>query len=499
MTGSKVERWPLASGVWAHDASSRLWTLEVTPAGLPVSPLVSPADSSRWVGAGGPSQGRADAPAFPPEFAFSPDDGATLVAPVPAPTSSWVPPHGAMPMQKASRPGGDSYGLRQTARALRPRELVQNGRPRPLSPTDDAPHTLGLPPPGRYEFCVGRFGANRDVLVAIEPERGALFAWAPLAQSWLPMEPIDAGPFAEATAGGNDWRMEMAQEGASTVMFLATAAGLGVVRADVLALSYSVAYFGDGAALGAPIRWSGEVWAPVRSRSGGLVLCAASGQTVDCGATDPVLRFAPPVGDSRQVIWPSEQGQLVLRRSSGGRLETSWLRWPRAMVPRPEFGCPYLSRAGSFWQLCWDDAAGSYSFVQMARPSPETHALDSPRFCTGLFSFQRGHWIKTEPWQDEGQAYDANVDEIVVPLLESTAHGAVLGLMIETTSAASELLESGARQRAVLRYQAEDSPDLSFFTLQVARPWSTRVFVYDDCLWIYHPDLHEAHGWGLEK
>ncbi len=416
--------------------------------------------------------------------------------------SSWVPPYGISPLQKGSRPGSDSNGLRQTARSLRPRAPRLNGRPQPLSPTDDAPRTIELPPPGRYEFCVGRFGTTGDVLVAIEPEKGALFAWAPLARSWLPMEPIAAGPFAEALAGGNDWRIEMTQDGASTVLMLATVSGLAVVRADVLSLTYSVTYLGGGgAAIGAPIRWSGEVWLPVRNASGGLALCAASGQVVECGAADAVSRFSTPVGDARQAIWPCEQGQLVLRRNSDGKLETSWVRWPRAVVPRPEFGCPYLSRSGSFWQLCWDEGAGSYSFVQMARSNPETHALDSPRFCTGLFSFQRGQWIKTEPWQDDAQAFGAGagVDEIVVPLVESTAHGAALGLVIETTSAASELLESGARQRAVLRYQAEDSPDLSFFTLQVARPWHTRVFVYDECLWIYHPDLPEAHGWELER
>lgn len=495
---SSLERWHLASGVWVHDVLSHRWKLESTREGLKASVLVSPADLSRFAGAARKRDDAVDPSAFPPEFLFSPVDGAALSAPPAPATAPWVAPYGAAPLLKIPRPGSDSHGLRQTAHPLRPQGPMQGGRQQTLSPTDDAPYALKLPPPGRYEFCVGRFGANCDVLVAIEPEKGALFVWAPLEQAWLAMEPIAAGPFAETATSGNDWRMELAQEGTTTILYLATLSGLAVVRADVLSLTYSVTYVGGGAALGGPIQWAGEVWAPVRGASGGLVLSAASGRTVESCTTDPVAHFAPPVSDSRQVIWPSEQGQLVLRKGPDGKLEASWVRWPQSVVPRFEFGCPYLSRTGSFWQLCWDEGAGSYRFVQMARPAPETYLVDSPHLCTGVFSFQRGHWIKKEPWQEETRAYDTNSDEVVVPLLESTAHGAVLGLVIDTTVAAAELLESGARQRAALRYQAEDSADVPFFTLQVARPWSTRVFVYDARLWVYHPDLTEAHGWAVE-
>jgi hypothetical protein len=292
--------------------------------------------------------------------------------------------------------------------------------------------------------------------------------------------------------------MELLQQGTATTLVLPTLAGLAVVKPDALSLRYSVAYLGGGPALGAPIFWSGEVWAPVRSPPSGLALVSATGTVVPLALPAAIESFAPPIADARQIVWPCEQGQLVVRKGADGVPEVSWVEWPPSVTPRFEFGCPYLSRSGSFWQIAWDDAAGAFVFVQMGRPQPEVHSTSSPRFCTGSFSYLQGQRIKGDPWLDPEHAYDANSDEVVIPLVESARQAAVLGLVVETTTGVTALLESKERQRAELQYQADNSPDIRFFTLLVARPWQARVFVYDQRLWLYHPDLPEADGWDLE-
>ena len=189
----------------------------------------------------------------------------------------------------------------------------------------------------------------------------------------------------------------------------------------------------------------------------------------------------------------------MVRKGPHGAPEASWIEWPPGVRPRFEFGCPYLSRSGSFWQLGWDEAAGSYVFVQMGRSGPEVHPVSSPRLCTGSLGYQRGYRIKGDPWLDPEHAYDTASDEVVVPLVESTRSAAVLGLVIETTASAAAMMESADRQRVELQYQADDSPDLRFYTMTVAEPWRARAFVHDGRLWLYHPDQPRACGWDLER
>lgn len=501
---SRPERWPLPSGVWQRDAASRRWELAATPGGQPASPAIPQADLYQLLGARSVQSQQvgalANAPRFPPEFRFSPESGEALTAAPTPDAPAWIPPFGASPVADPLKQGGELRGLHQAASGVRLRPAPASGRA--AQATDDASHSLALPPPGRYEFCVARLGAQQDVLLAIEPERGGLFVWLALSQLWLPLEPKTPGLLADASVPVDRWRMELLVQGdqaATTTLVMPTVSGLAVVQADVLSLGYSVAYVGDGPALGAPIFWSGEAWAPIRAAETGLSLVNASGGVVPLASPAAIESFAPPVCDSRQIVWPCEQGQLVVRKGSGGEPEVSWVEWPAGVKPRFEFGSPYLSRSGSFWQMAWDDAAGAYVYVQMGRPQPEVHGVGSPRFGTGSLSYLQGQRIKGDPWLDPEHAVEANSDEVVLPLLESARQAAVLGLVVESTSGVTALLESKDRQRAELQFQADNSPDLRFFTLLVARPWRARVFVYDQRLWIYHPDLPYAYGWDLEK
>lgn len=522
---SSSERWPLSSGVWLRDTASGRWDLALTADHRPISASIPMPDRYRLVGARAkvesptgqhcvdlrPSGGdgghllraadtlppAADALRYPPEFHFAPDTGEALAAVPLRESAVWIPPSGAAPVLDPIQQVRESRQLQQAEVGIRLRPApIGSG---PMHAADNATFAMPLPPPGRYEFCAARFGAQQDVLLAIEPERGDLFAWLPLAQLWQPMAPRATGPLADGSLVGERWRMELQQQDSVTTMVMPTVAGLASIKADALTLSYSVTYAGTGPALGSPIFWSGEVWAPVGSSPMSLSLVSQTGKAIPVALPVAVEAFALPVCDARQIVWPCEQGQLVIRQGAGGAPEAAWVEWPQGVTPRFEFGSPYLSRAGVFWQIAWDDATGSYVFVQMGRPNPEVHQASSPSFCTGRVSHRHGHRIKGDPWLDPEHVSDSSSDKVMIPLLESIRNAAVLGLMVETTSGATALLASNERQRAELQYQEDSSPPVRFFTMLVAQPWHTRAFVYDQRLWIYHPDMQVAHGWDLEK
>lgn len=123
---------------------------------------------------------------------------------------------------------------------------------------------------------------------------------------------------------------------------------------------------------------------------------------------------------------------------------------------------------------------------------------NAPALCTGRRSFKMTSTLQGDPWDDPLDANHGNSNEVLIPLLESTLGGAVLGLSVVATDGVTTLLESSERQAAVLHLRTDASSDLHFLTVQVAMPWLTRAFVFDGCLWAYHPELRSIPGTELE-
>lgn len=498
------EIWKLKSGDWRRSGDQSAWIPIARPDEQPVSDRLSPTERLALVRTattdGSSTRGAIH---FPAEFAFSPDSGERLVpASLPA-SAPWIPPCGAQAVRSGSSQGSDARGLSQTTFgiALTQRSRFASGSNR--SPTDDPDRSMAPPPPGQYEFAVGRFGADVDVLLAIEPEKGALFLWLHAGKRWEALGQKGGGLLAESSLEAAHWRAELLQDGTNTILCLPTVAGLAIVRPDCLGLNFSVNYLGGGAVIGAPILWGGDVWVPLRDPSGSIAVIAVSGageshrtQLSSIQAPDTV--FGESVCDAQQVIWPAPEGQLVMRKGPDGAAQLSWVAWPADLLPNFLFGCPYLSATGRFWQLCWSQRDESYVYAQMGRSAGETMPTTAPALCTGRRSYKMATRMRGDPWLDPSDANDAHSNDVVIPILESTKHGAVLGLVVEAEGGVTALFESLERQRAVVQLQSDNGADLRFQTLIVHQPWRTRVFVLDGCLWIYHPDLQSIIGTELE-
>ena len=495
--GEVVKSWPLESGTWLRDSQGEGYKLSRTAHNQPLNSLLSHEDICTLMQTGH----SVDAPQaiYPPEFKFCTATGKALQRPLQAPSGvGWVPPFGAAPIaQRASR---GARGLRQAAMAIK---LARQDQRRADA---DADASLGLPPPGDYEYFSTPACSRVAVLLALDPAKGLLYMLLPASKRWELLEHDGGGLLAESRCARADWRCEVAVDGLRSLIFLPTESGLACLSPDAASLGFAVDYIGDAPAIGAPLQFGEQVWAPLRLADGSIRFVSAdinglAATQVDLpSASLSALALGAlhaPLADGRTALWPCDGGQLLLRKQSSGALVASFQPWPAGVQPAFEFGSPYLSRDGSLWQLCFDAQQDSYVYLQLGVDKPERAPALAPRLCSGSFNFRFATKFKNEPWLEPEHGDDGGSDEVVLPLLESTINAAVLGLKLETTAGLAHVLRSGERMRAVLVLD-DASSQTAFHIIAVAEPWRLRVFVHSGLLWAYHPLLSRLDGWALQ-
>ena len=482
--------WPLKSGLWISFPEQGRFKLKTTALGHPAAEL-SPVDTSLLFRSGSSPQ-YPDA-AFPPEFKYSPFDGHLLaqspVRDVPAP--GWVAPFGGPPMtDKSSR---TLRGLDQTLHPV----LLARGRRRAAQ--EDPDETLPCPPPGVYDYLSLPLGSPVPTLLAIDPAKGALYVFLEGSRHWLPLEHDADGILAESTGDRMDWRCEAVVDGNTSRLFISTSHGLACVVADVAALSFSVVY-SKSATLGSPIEFAGYVWAPVvRGNQLHFTSMTRDGQpgpTVDFPQPwMPRGRVCSPLADGRKAIWMMQAGQLILQRTPDGEFAAVFYAWPDNTQPSFDFGCPYLSRDGTMWQLCQTVPRGDYLYVQLGSERPPLQETTTPRFCTGTINYRFAAKLKSEPWVEPEVGVDGA--GLVIPVLEHAASEMAIGLRLESTAGLEDVINSDVPWRAVLQLDGA-SAVTEFYTLAVRRPWQLRLVVHGGKLWLSHPQLKHIAGWELQ-
>lgn len=485
----QIERWELGSGMWVRDRASDTWRLESTPDGTPVAPALATHDLARLVGA---RRETASGEWFPPDFNYSLQTGVPLRVNVPAMDAPWVPPFGASALSSAKPL---ARGLRQT---LLPLALAN---PRGRSPKGAPDRTLPPLAPGQWRFVVDKFDAACAVLIAIEPERGELLMLLPDSKSWVALQPANSAKWAHKARNAQGWRIELVHAQRHATAYCPCANGLAAITPSAIGLCYAVDDTGDGAAIGGPVAWGGEIWLPVLGREDAVhILGKPHGAdkhiVLPTRAPVPQHGFAAPVFDDSHVNWPCAEGQLVLRMGTDGEKHCDWIDWPAHSKPLFDVGCSYQSPTGRFWQLCHRDSDERFEFVQMARASPEAAPVDGPRLCTGRVSYRGTLRIDGDPWRTVPQGDESS--DIVVPLIESAQDGAVIGLRMDAPAGLLALLHARTEPRpAVLQVELRGAPAVAFGTLEVERPWLALPFVYEGHLWVHHPELPQVAGWRL--
>lgn len=506
--------WPLDSGTWEPNPKGEGFKLHHTANNLPRSEELP--DKDLWALLQVSLLGTVcaeDAPTeiFPPEFKYSPISGTRLkVQHKTQPQIGWLPPYGAAPLEK--RASGTVRGLRQTTIPIKlsAPEPHNHDRITSVKPVrnanDDPDDTLELPPPGDYEYFTTPAGSCIPVLMALDPGKGLLFLLLPVSKRWVLLKSI-GGQLAESLCVREKWQCEVAIDGLISRIFLPTKSGLACLTPDAANLSFTVHYIGDTPAIGAPLQFGENVWAPLRLPNGGVRFvsadtCGKAAESVDLPSASlgglELGALHPPLTDGRKVLWLCDAGQLLLRYQASGALDGSFLPWPNGIKPSFEFGSPYLSRDGSLWQLCFDTQRHIFTYLKLGTTQHEIgRDVLSPRLCSGSFNFRFDIKNKKDPWLEPEHGDDGGTDNVVLPLLESTVNDAVLGLKLETTAALADLLCSDARMRAELVLD-DKSSQTTFYNIIVAEPWRLRFFVYAGKLWAYHPNLNRLDGWTLQ-
>ena len=489
MDHTKLAEWPLPSGRWTVLADKGEVRLDRTALGNSIASSLSSADIAQIMkmrnGSGSPAL-------FPPEFNYSPFDGVELT-PNSVAGAAWVAPSGARPINGGGMP--EVVGLKRTHLTLPADQLRRHA-------ADSAADVeMDLPPPGRYEFFSGTFGTIESVLLALDTGKGALFAWLPASKQWQPLNGLGSRLLSESTLPIHAWRAEMTAAFDSRI-FIPTDHGLAMLVPEIPSLRFKIDYLGNAPVVGAPIAFDGQVWAPIQHEDGVVQFVFANAE----GVAGPPLRveghwvlgeLGSPSAYGRMAVWPCATGQLRLQKTMDGSVSATFLAWPPGVIPHFEFGSTHRSRSGALWQLCFDSGLDSYVYVRLGVDTHEQVQALSPRICSGTINYRFAVKHKTDPWVEPEHGDDGAANTVVVPLLEVGERSAVVALRIDSKSGLSNLLNSSERLRALLMFDDENS-EIVFHTIVVHKPWEVRLFLHNNFLWAYHPEMSHILGWDVK-
>lgn len=483
--------WPLQSGFWVADVAVRGLTLQRTVLGHPVSANLTAKDIGRLFLAN--RSGRDPALHFPPEFAFCPVSGERLTqaTSLPKPTT-WIPPFGALAVAEGTN--STAIGLQQSAINLRFASMEK------YDEQADPDIRISMPPPGNYEFFSAQFGTIAAALIALDPQKGLVFAWLPASRKWIEIEHGGQLLLSESTINRAAWRAELAV-GFHSKLYLSTQQGLACLTPDVPALNYQITYFGGAPALAAPVCFDGSVWAPVQAGTGQIQMVNLdefdrAGISITLENTVGLGVASTPVAYGRVAIWACANGQLCLHKQIDGSVTASFIAWPAGITPQFQFGCPFQARDGALWQLCFNSGKGNYLYLKLGVRQAEMVDALAPRFCSGSVNYRFAAKLKSAPWDEPELGDDGASNEVVMPLIESTSSASVIGLKFNTTAGLADMLTSTERLRTQLIVD-DGTSENCFHTVVVSEPWQMRFFVHEGTLWAYHPMLNRIAGWHL--
>jgi hypothetical protein len=503
MANAMAYRWETPASVWLEDDTSGQFELAAS-AGLSRIDWQAQArdrlpDVAHVLGASLPGACRC-APIFPEGFAYCPNCGQALVRLDRQPKSQpdWRGLHA-----DGKLPRHVPHGLALTSFALG--AGLERRAPAPVVARPD--RTLPAPPNARCVFAAGSYGFPTQRLLALAPGRNLLQYWDPLAARWHVMLAEKAPLELSFTAADYGW-LPAHRPQRGEVALVPTDRGLRHLWINPVSETCRTESVFDAALASAPGIVLGNLGrlghlGCLFNDAGNLRLWSArcdlsQVELHDCPGA-PVAGWSRPVSYIDHLFWLHPHGQL--RWQPGGA--PCWIAWPQGWSPCLELGGPTPSRDGRLWQLGHD--AQGYSMLELGTPAPQREALDGARLGFGGFLFRRGHAVRGEPWQGEHVEEQQHDDALVLPLLRQFDHagGAPSGLVLRFhhyTGKAEHALDGSGVEigRTTLEWIGQHNVVLDEL-VRLKRPLECVLFVYDNCLWLHHPDWDRMRGWRLAE
>lgn len=485
-------RWQTAGVAWLEDGDSgrfepedggRWWQQARARGGQ--------ADVAQLLGASQSGQ-CAHAPLYPPGFAFCPTCGAALTAPPPAAPAWWGAAAGQSLPQHVAR------GLPVTDLPLAGAIEARAGRAAPARPD----LTLPAAPNSVCVFAAGHFGYAAQRLLALAYTRHVLQYWDPCARLWHLMSAADGAARLGFQASDYAWLPAAVGARCGEVAMVPTAQGLFRLLIDPLAQCYRTEPVFEASLASSPGLTRGRIGCLFVAGDGALKLWSADpdgcGPAVfDCAGTAlPAAGWSRPLGYDDTLMWLHAEGQLVWHPDGAPR----WLPWPAGWTPRLGFGGATQSRDGRLWLIGHDGAA--YSFIELGMAGGQIEPIAGARLGFGGLLFRRGHPVLGDPWDAETIEDPGAADALVLPLLQQfngeRKQPSGLVLRFEPyTDTAETALDGAVIPRTLVEWIGRSNIVLDDIA-RLQRPGACLPFVYDDCLWLHHPDWDRIHGWRLD-
>ena len=487
-------RWETAASVWLEDESSAQFEL-ASSEGLSKIEWQGQArgrlpDVARLLGASLPAACHC-APIYPEGFAFCPTCGHALhkLAGQQRAGADWFGP-----WCDQSLPRHVPHGLPVTSLALGD-SLEERPAPPHVGRFDAS---MPVPPNAQCVFAAGRFGFPVQRLLALAHTRNVLQYWDPLAELWHVMAPEEHGADLSFTASAYAW-LPAANPRRGEVALVPTAKGLCRLWINPVSETYRLERVLDAALASAPGVMRRHLACLINTPEGTRLWSAlhdlSSVTLYDCAA--PPSGWSRPIGYDARLLWLHAEGQLAWQPGAAPQ----WMRWPQGWTPRLDFGGPTQSRDGRLWLIGHDGQA--YSFLELGRENGQMEPINGARLGFASLLFRRGHAVVGEPWESEHVEDPHEDDSLVLPLLRgfnnnrSQPSGLVLRFH-KYTGKAEDALAGRVIPRTTVEWIGKRNVILDDIA-RLARPLECVPFVYDDCLWLHHPDWNQVRGWRLDE
>lgn len=369
---------------------------------------------------------------------------------------------------------------------------------RPAAPeAGRADLSMPVPPNAQCVFAAGAFGFPVQRLLALACKRNVLQYWDPLARVWHVMSAEDGAASLAFHASAYAWLPALHPQ-RGEVALVPTDAGLYKLFINPVSETYRTELVFDGALATSPGLLRRHA-ACLFNTGGGTRLWTAhsdftSVEIHECGA--PASGWSRPVGYDNRLIWRHADGQLVWEPGSAPQ----WIAWPEGWTPRLKLGGPTQSRDGRLWVIGHDGSG--YSFIELGREQPQRQPLDGARLGFANLLFRRGHAVVNEPWEPEYVEDPHDDDTLVLPLLRSfnNSRSQPSGLVLRFhhyNATAEDALNGRTIARTTVEWIGRRNVILDEI-VRLSKPLECVPFVYDDCLWLHHPDWNQVRGWRLD-
>ena len=453
-------------------------------------------DVAQLLGAATPI-GCQHAPFFPEDFLFCPTCGEALSAP--GTSAVTVQPEWWGPGGEQEVPKHVPHGLPVCALPLSPRieSRALQDAPRPDL-------TIPTPPNAVCVFAAANYGFAAQRLLALATTRNVLQYWDPHARIWHVMTGDD-GVDLRFTRSDYAWLPAAAARSGEArlgeVAIVPTDFGLFRLWINPVAESYRAEPVFQAPLASAPGMVRKQMACLFASASGIALWSAgpdgADPEVLPCkGENIPGAGWARPIRYDDKLMWLHAEGQVLWQPGA----DPLWLTWPLGWTPRLHFGGATQSRDGRLWQIGHD--GHGYSFMELGVAGGQTEPIDGARLGFGTFLFRRGHPVMNNPWDNETVEDQNETDSLVLPLLQNyngmrdQASGLVLRFE-HYTGKAEAALAGAVLQKTSVEWIGQRNVVLDEIA-RLAHPAQCVPFLYDDALWLHHPNWNQIRGWTLK-